>query len=164
MIVYGFVGNVSIRDLFLSGFMPGILFGLALIGCAFGRAGRTAGTPASRCRPRGEIWRAFMAVLPALSMPVVMLGGIFGGVFTPTEAAAVAAIYGFVLAVYVYREVRLGQVPTSCSTPSLPARSSCWSSERRRRWPGSSRSSRCRPSSPPRSSRCRQANRSSCCS
>ena len=110
MIVYAFVGNVSIRDLFLAGFIPGILLGLALIGyCMW--VGKTRGwDPGERMASRGEVWRAFLPSLPALSMPVVVLGGIFGGVFTPTEAGAVAVLLALVIGL-ASRDLRLGDVP-----------------------------------------------------
>jgi len=110
MIVYAFVGNVSIRDLFLAGFIPGILLGLALIGyCMW--VGKTRGwDPGERMASRGEVWRAFLPSLPALSMPVVVLGGIFGGVFTPTEAGAVAVLLALVIGL-ASRDLKAGDVP-----------------------------------------------------
>lgn len=110
MIVYAFVGNVSVRDLFLAGFIPGILFGLALIGyCMW--VGRTRGwDPGEPMASPGEIGRSFLACLPALSMPVLVLGGIFGGVFTPTEAGAVAILLALVVGLSS-RDLRLRDVP-----------------------------------------------------
>ena len=111
LLVYGFVGNVSIRELLVSGVLPGFTLALGLIGLCVWKGRKLGCDLGEPMPPRAEIWRNFVAVLPALGMPVVILGGIMSGVFTPTEAASIAAIYGFVLAVYVYREVRLGQVP-----------------------------------------------------
>jgi C4-dicarboxylate transporter DctM subunit len=110
MIVYAFVGNVSVRDLFLAGFIPGILFGVALIGyCMW--VGKTRGwDPGEPMSSPGEIWRAFLPSLPALSMPIIVLGGIFGGVFTPTEAGAVAVLLGLVVGL-ASRDLKLRDVP-----------------------------------------------------
>jgi C4-dicarboxylate transporter DctM subunit len=60
---------------------------------------------------RAEIWGGFVAILPALGMPVVILGGILSGTFTPTEAAAVAVLYGLFLGLIVHREIKVGQIP-----------------------------------------------------
>jgi C4-dicarboxylate transporter DctM subunit len=60
---------------------------------------------------RGEVWRAFKESLPALIMPVIILGGIFTGVFTATEAAAVAVVYGFLVALFYYRELKWRDIP-----------------------------------------------------
>jgi C4-dicarboxylate transporter DctM subunit len=110
MIVYAFVGNVSVRDLFLAGFIPGILFGGALI-CYCIWIGKTRGwDPGERMSSPGEIWRAFLPSLPALSMPVIVLGGIFGGVFTPTEAGAVAVFLALVVGL-TSRDLKWGDVP-----------------------------------------------------
>jgi C4-dicarboxylate transporter DctM subunit len=110
MIVFAFVGNVSVRDLFLAGFVPGLLFGLALIGwCIY--VGKTRGwDPGERMGSASEIGRTFLACLPALMMPVLVLGGIFGGVFTPTEAGAVAIFYALAVGL-LYRELTLADVP-----------------------------------------------------
>lgn len=111
LLVYGFVGNVSIRELLVSGVFPGftLAFGLILL-CIW--KGRKLGCDLGEPMPsRAAIWANFIAVLPALGMPVVILGGIMSGVFTPTEAASVAVLYGLALAVFVYREVRMAQVP-----------------------------------------------------
>jgi C4-dicarboxylate transporter DctM subunit len=111
LLVYGFVGNVSIRELLVSGVFPAFTLAFALIllciwkgsllGCDLG-----GGMPSRR-----QVWRSFVSILPAAGMPVVILGGILSGVFTPTEAASVAVFYGLVLALLVYREVKPGQVP-----------------------------------------------------
>lgn len=111
LLVYGFVGNVSVAQLFVSGVMPGLLFAFALmLYCMY--KGRRLG-----CDPGGErptlsgLRQGFVETLPALLMPVVILGGIYSGVFTPTEAAAVAVIYGLVVGLFVYRELKITDLP-----------------------------------------------------
>lgn len=111
MLVYGFVANVSVAELFLSGIVPGALFGLGLMMvCAW--VGRSTG-----CDPGGppagwcEIAAGARDSLPALLMPLMVLGGIYSGVFTPTEAASVATAYGLAIALLLYRTIALRELP-----------------------------------------------------
>jgi C4-dicarboxylate transporter DctM subunit len=111
LLVYGFVGNVSVGQLFLSGVVPGLLFAFFLmLYCIY--KGRKLG-----CDPGGEkpswptLKSSFVETMPALLMPVVILGGIYSGIFTPTEAAAVAVIYGLVVGLFIYRELVLSDLP-----------------------------------------------------
>lgn len=112
LLVFSFLAQgVSTRELLVSGVFPGFVlaFGLILLCIYRGRQyGIDLGGPMP---PRSEIWTAFRAVLPALGMPVVILGGILSGFFTPTEAAAMAALYGLMLALFVYREIKIRDVP-----------------------------------------------------
>jgi C4-dicarboxylate transporter DctM subunit len=111
LLIYGFVGNVSVRELLVSGVFPGFTLALGLILLCVWK-GRRLGCDAGGVKPNpAEIWRSFRALLPALGMPVVILGGIVSGTFTPTEAASIAVVYGLLLAVVVYREVRIAEVP-----------------------------------------------------
>jgi C4-dicarboxylate transporter DctM subunit len=111
LLVYGFVGNVSIRELLVSGVFPAFTLAFALILLCIWK-GRSLGCDLGGAMPsKAEIWRSFVAILPASGMPVVILGGILSGVFTPTEAASVAVFYGLILALFVYREVKPVQVP-----------------------------------------------------
>ncbi len=112
LIVYGFVGNVSIRELLVSGLLPAFTLALSLILLCIWK-GRKLGCDLGAPMPaRSEVWANFVAVLPAMGMPVVILGGIVSGIFTPTEAASIAVVYGLILAVAVYREVRVRELPT----------------------------------------------------
>lgn len=111
LLVYGFVGNVSIRELLVSGVFPAFTLAFVLILLCVWK-GRALGCDLGGAMPsRTEIWKSFVAILPASGMPVVILGGILSGVFTPTEAASVAVFYGLILALFVYREVKPAQVP-----------------------------------------------------
>jgi len=110
MIVYAVVAqNVSIAALFIAGILPGIVVGLcimavaALVSLRFG-----FGQSADK---RGPIIRSGLAAVPALLLIVIVLGGILGGVFSATEAAAVAVAYAFLLSVLVYREVPMKDIP-----------------------------------------------------
>lgn len=112
LLVYSFLAQgVSTRELLVSGVFPGFVlaFGLILM-CIY--RGKQLGCDIGGPMPsRGEIWSSFKDMLPALGMPVVILGGILSGFFTPTEAAAVSVIYGLLLALVVYREIGLADVP-----------------------------------------------------
>ncbi len=111
LLVYGFVGNVSIRELLVSGMAPGFVLALGLMLLCV-RKGRRLGCDTGGPLPdRSVVWISFKAVLPALGLPAVILGGITTGTFTPTEAASIAVVYGLVLATWVYGEVRPQQVP-----------------------------------------------------
>ncbi len=111
LLVYGFVGNVSIRELLVSGVFPAFTLAFVLILLCVWK-GRSLGCDLGGTMPsRRDIGKSFLAILPASGMPVVILGGILSGIFTPTEAASVAVFYGLILALFVYREVRPAQVP-----------------------------------------------------
>jgi tripartite ATP-independent transporter DctM subunit len=105
-IIYGVLANVSIAALFLAGILPGVLLGLALMAYMTLTAHRR-GYPLGERTRVGDLARGTVRALPALLMPVLIVGGILGGVFTPTEAAAVAVLYSLVAAVLIYRNVTL---------------------------------------------------------
>ena len=110
LIVYSLAsGGVSIAALFLAGYLPGILVGLSLMVVAGVIAARKGYPRQERVRPR-EALRAFVDAIPSLLMLIVVIGGIVAGVFTATEASAVAVFYALVLAL-VYREVGLKSLP-----------------------------------------------------
>ncbi|MBI5445368.1 MAG: TRAP transporter large permease [Deltaproteobacteria bacterium] len=110
MILYGIIANVSIGALFLAGAVPGFLLAAGFMGLVWLFA-RRRGYPAGRLAPPREIVGAFKDALLALTMPGIILGGILGGVFTPTESSAVAAVYALVLGLFVYREIRWARLP-----------------------------------------------------
>ncbi len=106
MITYGVVAGVSIGDLFLAGIMPGILLAIALSICVVGMA-TVHKVPTEQTFSLREVVASFIDALLALVMPVIILGGIYGGIFTPTEAGAVAAAYSLIVSFFVYREMNL---------------------------------------------------------
>ena len=111
LIVYALAsGGVSIAALFVAGYLPGLLVGIALMAVA-GFIAKKRGYPVDAPVAPGEIFRRFLAALPSLFLVVLVMGGIVGGYFTATEAGAIAVVYSFVLAVPVYREVTLRDVP-----------------------------------------------------
>jgi tripartite ATP-independent transporter DctM subunit len=110
MVIYGVSANVSIGRLFLAGFVPGVLMGLSLMGMVAVIAKRQ-GFPRTPFVGLCGIWRAFRDGFGALLTPVILLGGMFGGFFTPTEAAAVASLYALVLGLFVYRTLSWSAMP-----------------------------------------------------
>jgi C4-dicarboxylate transporter, DctM subunit len=105
LILYGVSAEVSIGELFIAGFGPGILISLALMAfvyvyCKIKGLGKSDGE--GRLGVGTATWRAGWALL----MPVIILGGIYGGVFTPTEASAVAVLYALIVGMLIYREIR----------------------------------------------------------
>lgn len=109
MVIYGLVANVSIGSLFIAGFLPGLLVGLSLIGTIIVVA-RMNGFEHTERQTVGQwarnVWRAFADAFYALLMPFIILGGIYRGWFTPTEASVVAVIYGLFVGIFIYRELK----------------------------------------------------------
>jgi C4-dicarboxylate transporter DctM subunit len=110
MVVYGAATETSVGKLFMAGVVPGIVLGLMLMVAIYVRA-RLIRLPKQPRAPLREIVNAGRDSLWGLLLVIIILGGIYGGVFTPTEAAAVAAVYAFVIAVFVYRDIGMRQVP-----------------------------------------------------
>lgn len=111
MLIYGFVGSVSVGDLFLAGMVPGILFGLAFMAVCYHVGKSTGCDPGGRTTSRAELWSSFVGTAPALMMPVLILGGIFTGWVTPTEAAALAVAYGLFVTIVIYRDFKIRDLP-----------------------------------------------------
>ncbi len=105
MVVYGSVTNTSIGALFAAGFLPAALMAVSLMAHQMIDARRAGLEPEERAS-WGERARAFGSALWALLTPVIIFGGILGGVFTPTEAAVVAAVYALLVGVFIYREIK----------------------------------------------------------
>lgn len=110
MVVYGATTETSVGKLFMAGIMPGLMLGLLLMVAIYWRA-RSMNLPQQPRASASEILNAGRQSLWGKMLIIIILGGIYGGVLTPTEAAAVAAVYAFVIAVFVYRDLRLRDVP-----------------------------------------------------
>jgi C4-dicarboxylate transporter DctM subunit len=109
MILYSVISDQSVSKLFLNGFVPGIMMGLMLIGISIKQA-------IDRNYPTGakfsvkNIWRTFKDAIWGLLTPVIILGGIFSGYFTPSEAAVIAVNYALIVSLFIYRDMKLKDV------------------------------------------------------
>ena len=112
MVVVALVSNLSVGAMFLAGVLPGLLTVPGLLIAAWLHA-RRGGPQYREVEPftGARLRRTFVRALPALGMPVIIIGGIVGGVFTPTEAAAVAVLYGLVIAMVIHRDLRFRDLP-----------------------------------------------------
>jgi C4-dicarboxylate transporter DctM subunit len=111
MITFGVVAGVSIGDLFLAGFGPGILLAVILGAVVVMQSVRLE-IPKEDPRTKGQLLAALKDSILAIIMPLIILGGIYGGVFTPTEAGAVAVIYSLLVSAFIYRELDLQTIRT----------------------------------------------------
>ena len=111
LIVYAIAsGGVSIAALFMAGYLPGIMVGLSLMTVCYFHAKRKGYATTDRL-PLNVVVKQVAAAIPSLFLIVLVIGGIVGGIFTATEAGAIAVVYSLVLAVGVYREVEVKQLP-----------------------------------------------------
>lgn len=120
MVIFGVSTGASVTSLFMGGFFPGLLIGAALITYCYIHCKRRGFTgtadPFTKKAALDALWDAKWALIN----PVIILGGIYAGIFTPTEAAAVAAVYAFICGAFLHRELTLQKfikaISTSCST------------------------------------------------
>ena len=103
-------GGVSVASLFIAGYLPGILMGLAVM-IVCGIIAKRRGYPLSERATFAQACKAFLDALPSLLLVFIVMGGILGGIFTATEASAIAVVYTFILSVLVYREVKWRHLP-----------------------------------------------------
>ncbi|MDR2391581.1 MAG: TRAP transporter large permease [Planctomycetota bacterium] len=103
MVIYGLSASVSIGEVFMGGFLPGFMLaaGMSVYSLWYGKKHLNV----ARSFSLREVWVTFADAIWALIMPFIILGGIYGGVFTPTEASSVACLYGLFVGVFVYREI-----------------------------------------------------------
>ena len=113
-VVYASITGVSIADMFMAGIVPGILMGVALVIMVMVEARKKGIQPAQKKATAKERWDAFKDAFWGFLMPVIILGGIYGGIFTPTEAAAVSVVYGLFVGMVIYREVKLKDLFDIC--------------------------------------------------
>ena len=113
-VVYGVSSQVSIGDLFMGGIVPGILTGIVLMLYCYFYSKKRGWRGEQKERNWRTLGEAFWEAKWALVVPVIVLGGIYGGIMTPTEAAAVAAFYGLIVGVFLYREMDFKTVCSSC--------------------------------------------------
>ncbi|MEW6372086.1 MAG: TRAP transporter large permease subunit [Pseudomonadota bacterium] len=109
MVMYSVTTNTSVGALFMAGVVPGLMLAF-LLGLTTWVLAKKRGYPRMARASWGERWDAFRKSAWGLFLIVIVMGGIYSGVFTPTEAAAIAAVYAFVISVFVYKDLRLEQV------------------------------------------------------
>ena len=110
MIVIGSIANVSVAALFIGGFIPAFVLAVAIMVYIYVQARRSGVAPPQRAS-LATLGRSFLDALIPLGLPVIIFGGILGGIVTPTEAAAVAVFYAAIVGLFVYREIRWSQLP-----------------------------------------------------
>lgn len=103
-------GGVSVASLFMAGYLPGILMGLSIM-LVCGCIAKRRGYPVSERPTCAQAAKAFFDALPSLLLVIIVMGGILGGIFTATEASAIAVVYTFILSVLIYREVKWRDLP-----------------------------------------------------
>ena len=110
MVMYGVSTGASISTMFMAGFLPGIICGLTLIVIAI-RYCKKNGYHGNGLKFSGKrVWESFKEAVWALLVPVIILGGIYGGFFTPTEAAVIAVFYGLIVGLFIYKELDLRKI------------------------------------------------------
>jgi C4-dicarboxylate transporter DctM subunit len=110
MVVYAAVTEVSVGRMFMAGVIPGLLLGVMLAAAVHWRVRKLNIEPTPRA-PLREVLGKFRESLWGLALLVIIMGGIYGGVFTPTEAAAVSAVYALIVAVFIYKDLKLKDLP-----------------------------------------------------
>lgn len=110
MVIYATITEMSVGRLFLAGIVPGLMIGLSLMILVHFMS-KARGYPRSERLPWPQRGRVTLVALPAILAPVILLGGIFGGFYTPTEAGVVACLYGLAVGLFVYRDFRFRDMP-----------------------------------------------------
>ncbi|MDR2390449.1 MAG: TRAP transporter large permease [Planctomycetota bacterium] len=110
MVLYGVSTNTSIGDLFMAGFIPGVIICIALMTVEYAISVKR-GYRGDEKPTWGAALHAFINAFWALLMPVIILGGIYTGVFTPSESAAVSVVYGVIVGLFIYREITFRELP-----------------------------------------------------
>lgn len=122
-VVYGVSAQASIGKLFVGGIVPGILTGFALMAVSYYYSKKNGWRGEDRERNVWTVLKAIWAAKWALMVPVIILGGIYGGIMTPTEAAAVSALYGLIIGCFVYKEINFSNITAcmmeACSTSAI---------------------------------------------
>ncbi|MCD6363154.1 MAG: TRAP transporter large permease [Synergistetes bacterium] len=104
-VIYGIVAQVSIGKLFIAGVIPGIVMGLSLMVVGYFISKKQGYSRGVERPSLSRVWKAFKEAIWALLVPIIILGGIYGGIFTPTEAGGVSVVYSVIVGVFIYREL-----------------------------------------------------------
>jgi len=111
MVVYSMVSGLSLLDLFLAGYFPGLIIGLSLMGYCYLVCKKRGYGGSTIHFSGGNLLKAFKRSILAILIPVVVVGGIVTGVFTPTESAMIAVVYSLIVTIHIYREMTWRSVP-----------------------------------------------------
>ena len=111
MVIYGLSSGTSIGELFMAGLFPGILHGIALMVFAYFYSKKHPVKIDETIEPRMKVLPSLVQGFWALLCPFIILGGIYGGIFTPTEAAGVAALYGLIVSIFIYKTLTWKEIP-----------------------------------------------------
>lgn len=118
-VMYGVVGTVSIGSMFLAGIIPGIILGISLMLISYFVAKKEGYAGTGEVPKFKDVLKALNEAKLALLIPVIILGGIYAGLFSPTESAAVAAVYALIVGVFIYKEINLKQLYEAFSSAAL---------------------------------------------
>lgn len=110
LIIYGTTAGVSVGDLFIAGIIPGLFIGLSLMICSYILARSYGYTGRSERAPASEVFSTLKDALPALMVPIIVLGGIYGGLTTPTEAGVIAVVYSLIMEGLILRTLSVQKV------------------------------------------------------
>jgi tripartite ATP-independent transporter DctM subunit len=110
MVIYGVLADTSIGGLFIGGIIPGVLMGLSLMFVVYIIA-KNKNYPKRPVPTWKEVWKSFIDAFWAILTPIILLAGIASGIFTPTEAAIIAAFYALILGLFIYRELKIKDIP-----------------------------------------------------
>ena len=111
MVVYGVIAGVSIGDMFLGGFGPGLLMGFSMTVLIYVLSRKKGLQSTSKFVGFKQVIKSFSSAIWGLMMPVIILGGIYGGIFTPTEAAVVAVLWGIFVGFFIYKDLKAEDLP-----------------------------------------------------
>lgn len=110
MVVYCTITNSSVGDMFKGGLVAGAMIGVVLVGICIYLSHKEQWPKNVEKISFSDLWRSFFSAIPAIILPVIILGGIYSGLLTPTESAATAVVYSFIVGVFVYKEIKIKDI------------------------------------------------------
>ena len=112
MVVYCTITNSSVGDMFKAGLVAGAMIGVVLISICIYLSHKEQWPKNAEKATFKDLWNSFIGAIPAIFLPVIILGGIYSGMLTPTESSATAVVYSFIVGVFVYKEIHLKDLKT----------------------------------------------------
>ena len=119
MVIYGVSNSTSIGDMFIAGIIPGILIGIALMVWAYIYSKKQGYKGREEKITFSDFWKAVWDGKWSIAIPVIILGGIYGGIFTPTEAAVIAVVAALIIGMFLHKELKLKDLPEVLRTAAL---------------------------------------------